>query len=116
MNKNQHPPPPKKDRQTKIICTLLNLNNNIYVHITKDIRMHERRVGQLEYRSIQGASVAMAAMLISPHSPASIMSVGSTQLSVFPNTGCICGHDGRHRTENGLLQNKIIEIKCAKCK
>lgn len=109
MNKNQ---------QTKIICTLLNFNNNIYVHITKDIRMHERRVGQLEYRSIQGASVAMAAMLISPHSPASIMSVGSTQLSVFPNTGCICGHDGRHRTENGLLQNKIIEIKCAsaKCK
>lgn len=75
-------------------------------------------MGQLEYCSIQGASVAMVTMLISPHSPASIMSVGSTQLSVSPNTGCICGQDGKHRTENGLLYNKITEAKCEekKCK
>lgn len=96
------------------MCMLLNLNNDIYVNITKDIRMHERRVGQLEYWSIQGASVAMVTMFISPHSPASIVSVGSTQLSVSPNTGCICGKDGRHREENGTFRYKITEIKCAK--
>jgi len=97
---------------------LLNNSNDYYVTITKDIRMHESWVGQLEYCTIQGASVAMVTMRSSPHSPASIMSEGSTQLSVSPNTGCICGQDGKHRTENGLLHNKITEAKCEekKCK